>query len=387
MGKDTRKGPQLVLAAIVATAIVGGAAATGTYIWANQNAYAAKINGEVVSTDEYLSIIERAKKQYSGQMGMDFNSEQGRSMLETLKQNIMNSLVDMTLMKQKAKEMGLSVTPDQYAARYKEFLRSRYQGNEQSLEEDLKKNRITKPEFEKQFKDQILLQALYQKVIADIKVSDKDIADFYAKNQDKFETPEQISAKHILIKAEEGKADEVKKAKAKAEGLLAQIKGGANFDELAKKFSEDEGSKGSGGDLGNFSKGRMVPQFEEAAWKLKPGEVTPTLVQSRFGFHIIKRGPTIPAEKKKLEEVKPMIKSQLSQNKERETFEAWLKKAKDSSKIDVNQEMLKVPPAPATAASGASADPAAPNVMEKAPSDNHPEAKTEAPANPEAHKD
>ncbi len=355
MGKDSRKGPQLMLAALITTAVVGGAAATGSYIWASQNAYAAKVNGEVIPTTEYLSIVERAKKQYAGQMGMDFNSEQGRTMLESLQKNIMNSLVDMTLMKQKAKEMNLSVTPDEYEARHKEFLRSRYQGNAQALEEDLKKNRITKAEFEKQFRDQILLQKLYQKVITDIKISDKDLEEFYNKNKDKFVVPEQINAKHILIKADEGNAAEVKKARATIDGLLAQVKGGANFEELAKKHSQDDGSKPSGGDLGNFTKGQMVPQFEEAAWKLKPGEVTPTPIQTKFGWHIIKRGPTTPGGTRKLEEVKDMIKAQIQQDKERTTFEAWLKKAKDGSQINVNEEMTKAPPATAAASPPAGA--------------------------------
>lgn len=369
MAKDSRKSPQLVISAIVATALIGSLAAAGSYMWANQNAYAAKVNGEVVSSTEYLNIVERAKKQYAGQMGMDFNSEQGRSMLEGLKKNIMDSLVDMTLMKQKAHEMNLSVSEDEYTSRYKEFLKSRYQGNEQSLEEDLKKNRITKVEFEKQFKDQILLQELYQKIIADIKINDKDIEEFYTKNKDKFSVPEKISAKHILIKAEEGKAEDVKKAKAKAEDLLKQIQGGANFEELAKKHSQDEGSKINGGELGDFGKGQMVPQFEEAAWKLKEGEVTSAPIQTRFGWHIIKRGKTSPAQQKKLDEVKPMIKSQLSQSKEKEAFEAWLKKNKDSAKIDVNQEIIKVPvtAAASSAPEGANAkDPKQPDTSKPA---------------------
>lgn len=389
MGKDSRKGPQLILAALITTAVVGGAAATGSYIWASQNAYAAKVNGEVIATTEYLSIVERAKKQYAGQMGMDFNSEQGRTMLETLQKNIMNSLVDMTLMKQKAKEMNLTVTPDEYSARHKEFLRSRYQGNEQALEEDLKKNRITKAEFEKQFRDQILLQKLYQKVIAELKITDKDISDFYAKNKEKFTVPEQINAKHILIKADEGNAAEVKKAKATIDGLLAQVKGGANFEELAKKHSQDDGSKPSGGDLGSFGKGQMVPEFEAAAWNLKPGEVTPAPVKSKFGWHIIKRGPTTPGGTKQLAEVKDMIKGQIQQEKERTTFEAWLKKTKDASEIKVNDEMTKAPPvqpgasgSPAAGAPGAPGQPGQP-AQPGQPGQAAPPAEPAAPAQPQ----
>jgi len=356
VGKEARKGPPLVLAAIITTLIVGAAAAGGTYLWANQNGYAAKVNGEVVSSTEYDSIVERAKKQYAGQIGMDFNSAQGRQMLEALKKNIMNSLVDMTVMKQKAKEMNLTVNQEEYDARYKEFLRSRYNGTESALDEDLKKNRITKVEFEKQFHDQILLQKLYQKVVSDIKTTDADLKAFYDKNKARFEVPEQISARHILIKADKSKPADVAKAKAKAEDLIAQLKGGANFEELAKKYSEDDGSKPSGGDLGNFSKGRMVPEFEAAAWSLKPGEITQTPVQTNFGFHIIKRGPTTPGSTRKFEEVKDTIKAQIKQDKERTTFESWLKEAKAASKIDINEEIQKVPASTSSAAPGAPAN-------------------------------
>ncbi|MGV3525661.1 MAG: peptidylprolyl isomerase [Candidatus Sericytochromatia bacterium] len=363
MEKAPRKKPQLVVAALVTTVLVAGAAATGSYFWANQNAYAAKVNGEVISSTEYISIVERAKKQYAGQIGMDFNSAEGRSMLENLKKNIMDSMVDMALMKQKAREMNLSVSEDEYAAKFKEFVQSRYQGNEKTFEEDLERNKITRPEFETQFRDQILLQQLYQKVIADIKIEESDLRAFYDKNTDKFGTPEQINAKHILIKADEANKADVQKAKVKADDVLRQLKAGAKFEDMVKKYSDDTGSKAGGGDLGSFKKGMMVPAFEAAAWPMKPGEISAAPVQSNFGWHIIQRGATEPAQTKKYEEVKEMIRGQIKQEKEREVFEKWLKEAKDGAKITINEEMMKVPVAPAAASSGASGAPGAPAPM------------------------
>lgn len=305
-----------------------------------QLGYAAKVNGEEVSTADYINIVERAKKQYAGQMGMDFNSEQGRTMLETLQKNIMNSLVDMTIMKQQAKEMGLNVTPSEFSTRYQEFLTSRYQGNKAALQEDLVQNQIAEAEFDSQFRDQILLQKLYQQVISDIEITDQEILDNYNQNKEKYTVSEQISAKHILIKADESDPAAVKKARAAIDALLTQIKKGASFEDIAQKHSQDEGSGPDGGDLGNFTKGQMVPQFEAAAWKLKPGEITHIPVQTRFGWHLIKRGPTTPGGTKKLAEVKALIKAELLQEKERETFEVWLKQAKNSSEIIINEALL-----------------------------------------------
>lgn len=343
MANQSPKGARLAVAAIITTVLIGGAAATGSYLWASNTAFAAKVNGEVVSSQEYQSIVERAKKQFAGQMGNDFNSKYGHTMLVQMKKNIMDSLVDMTLMKQEAKNMGLSVSDDEKQAQFKEFLKSRYQGNEEALEEDLKQNRITREEFDKQFNDQLLLQKLYQKVITDVKVSEADSKKFYEENKDKFGSPEEISAQHILIKADEKDEAAVKKAKAKAMDLIKQLQAGASFAELAKKNSEDKGSGANGGDLGKFGKGRMVKPFEEAAWALKPGEITTEPVQSRFGWHIIKRGETYPAETKPFEEVKSSIEAQLLSKKKKEHFETWMKGIKDKATIKINEELLKVP--------------------------------------------
>lgn len=120
----------------------------------------------------------------------------------------------------------------------------------------------------------------------------------YLANPDKFQAPEQIRARHLLI----GK--NTPDAKAKAEELLKQLQGGADFATLAKEKSEDTGSGARGGDLGVFSRGRMVPPFEEAAFALqKPGELS-GLVETQFGYHIIQLVERRPAGQRSFDEVK-----------------------------------------------------------------------------------
>jgi peptidyl-prolyl cis-trans isomerase D len=144
-----------------------------------------------------------------------------------------------------------------------------------------------------------------QKVV----VPANDIQRYYNDNIQQFQTPEQVHASHILLKTE-GKNDaDVKK---KAEALLAQVKGGADFGALAKKESEDEGSKANNGDLGFFGRGRMVPEFETAAFALQPGQ-TSDLVKSQFGYHIIRVIEKKAAQTRPLDEVRPQIQDQLAQ--------------------------------------------------------------------------
>jgi peptidyl-prolyl cis-trans isomerase D len=135
-----------------------------------------------------------------------------------------------------------------------------------------------------------------------------DIERSYNENIDQYSTPEQVRASHILLKTE-GKDQAA--VRAKAEELLKQAKAGADFAELAKKNSEDEGTVANGGDLDYFGRGRMVPEFDAAVFTMEPGQIS-DLVQTQYGFHIIKLVDKKPATTRSLEEVRPQISEQLA---------------------------------------------------------------------------
>ena len=146
-------------------------------------------------------------------------------------------------------------------------------------------------------------------------VSDADLQAYYNAHQDTYAVKEQVKARHILISVPQGsdaKTDAA--AKAKAEGLLKQIRSGGDFAALAKANSDDPGSKDSGGELGLFTKGKMVPAFEKAAFALQPGQ-TSDLVKTDFGYHIIQVEQHDQAHQKPLAEVKPEIEPVLEQQK------------------------------------------------------------------------
>jgi peptidyl-prolyl cis-trans isomerase D len=158
-------------------------------------------------------------------------------------------------------------------------------------------------------------------LLPQISVSDDEISQYYEDNKAQFGTPEQRDAAHILISVAAQASDAEKQAaKAKAERILQEVrKSPQKFAELAKKYSEDPGSASHGGDLGFFSRGMMVKPFDDAAFSLKPGEVS-GLVQSDFGFHIIKLLAVKPAHVKPLDEVKSSIVQQLKQQKADDKF-------------------------------------------------------------------
>jgi peptidyl-prolyl cis-trans isomerase D len=146
-------------------------------------------------------------------------------------------------------------------------------------------------------------------------VSDADLQAYYDAHKDAYAVKEQVKARHILISVPQGadaKTDAA--AKAKAQGILDQIRKGGDFAALAKANSDDPGSKDSGGELGFFTKGKMVPAFEQAAFALKPGQ-TSDLVKTDFGYHIINVEEHDQAHEKTLAEVKPEIEPVILQQK------------------------------------------------------------------------
>jgi peptidyl-prolyl cis-trans isomerase D len=140
-----------------------------------------------------------------------------------------------------------------------------------------------------------------------ITIPPADLERAYNDNIEQYTTPEQVRASHILLKTE-GKEDAA--VKAKAEELAKQAKGGADFAELAKKYSEDEASAKNGGDLDYFGRGRMVPEFDAAVFAMEPGQVSDP-IKTQFGYHIIKLVDKKPATSRSLADVRQQLNDQL----------------------------------------------------------------------------
>ncbi len=152
------------------------------------------------------------------------------------------------------------------------------------------------------------------KLEAAMTISDAELRAAYSASMDNFRMPERVKARHILIKTE-GKSDaEKKQALAKAEDLLKQLKAGADFAQLAQKYSEDASNAPKGGDLGWFPHGQMVAEFDQAAFALKPGQLS-GIVTSQFGYHIIKVDEKEAARVKPFDEVKADLASELKKQR------------------------------------------------------------------------
>lgn len=147
-----------------------------------------------------------------------------------------------------------------------------------------------------------------------VSVSSKQIADYYESNKDKFGQPKRVKVRHILIRAEAKDSEASAKARQKAESVRKEAAEGKDFAALAKKYSEDPGTKDQGGEIGYISKGMVVPEFEQAAFSMKVGEVSP-IIQTPYGFHILKLDDIQEASTQPLEKVKDQIEALLKNRK------------------------------------------------------------------------
>ena len=228
--------------------------------------WVAKVNGTSIALDQYNVRVNDAKQIYEKQ-GEDFTSEQGKTDLAQLKNQILDRMIEAEIIAQEVKKLGLKVDDPKVKAE----------------EDGIKKNMGTDAQFQDVLKQQGMTEtelqnflALYVKQTSDIKLSDSEIKAYFDKNQAQYGQPEQVKARHILLKTE----DEAKQ-------VIAQLKAGANFEQLAKEKSTDETTKANGGELGYFSRGKMTPEFEKAAFALKVGTYTTEPVKTEFGYHVI----------------------------------------------------------------------------------------------------
>lgn len=202
-----------------------------------------------------------------------------------------------------------------------------------------------------------------------INVTDDEVKAYFEKNKAEFSEPESVKASHILVKVPQD-ADEKawKDAEAKIKDIKKKLDGGADFAKLAQEMSDDPGSKAKGGDLGFFSKGRMVPEFEAAAFALKPGEVSQP-VKTPFGYHLIKVVEKKDAHEKSFDEVKDQVKQNLLNQKRREALDAMLLNLKKQYPVKINETAIdetgKAPAAAAPAAPAATSPKAAPTPKKK----------------------
>jgi peptidyl-prolyl cis-trans isomerase C len=253
------------------------------------------------------------------------------ALYERLKDNIVRRLIDSEIINQQAKKLAVEVGKEEHETKWLEH-KKRY-GSEEAFKAFLERAGTSEEDVRRQFDNNLIREKVFAKVSEGIEVKPEEVKEFYDKNQSRYDEMEQIRASHILLRLPPGATPEVKAEKKKKADEIAKKAKKGDFAALAKEFGEDP-TKDRGGDLGFFTKGKMVKQFEDVAWKLKVGQVS-DVVETQFGFHIIKKTEHKPARKKPLNEVKEQIQRSLEARKRNTSIREALEKWKNESKIEI----------------------------------------------------
>jgi peptidyl-prolyl cis-trans isomerase C len=259
--------------------------------------------------------------------GKPVNVEQ----LKPYEGKIRETLINRILLLQKSQALGITVK-DGVVTKALDDFKSVFQ-NPEVYHKTLKEMGYTEKTLKKQIKNGLTIKSLLDKeVLRKIAVSDKQARAFYDSHPDLFQKPEQVKASHILIKVPKD-ADAAKKAAAldKIKSLKQRIDKGEKFAALAMEYSEGP-SKTKGGDLGFFTRDQMVKPFADAAFALKPGQVS-DVVTTDFGYHLIRVTDRKPAHTMAFNEVKDAISKRLYEEQEGKEIGAYLKKLKEHADI------------------------------------------------------
>ncbi|WZL71917.1 peptidylprolyl isomerase [Clostridiaceae bacterium 35-E11] len=232
--------------------------------------------------------------------------------------------------------LALMHAPKDQAMQLNTFAGKKYLLNEMIIQEmlylDAKEKGLDKDEaYLKELeavRESLLKQYAIKNLLADVKIEENGAKEYYDANPNQFVKGESASAKHILVKEEE-----------EAQAVLNELKEGKSFEEAAKEYSQCP-SKEKGGDLGYFEKGRMVPEFEEAAFALEIGVVSEP-VKTQFGYHIIKVEDKKPSTTMAFEAVEKQIEDYLLREKQNQKFREYTDALRNKYEITANEELLK----------------------------------------------
>jgi parvulin-like peptidyl-prolyl isomerase len=294
----------------------------------------AVVDGEEIARTDYNALIEQARTSYKNQK-REFPAA-GSQEFKTLQNQAVQFLVQREQFEQEAEALDVEITDKQVEDRLKQIQQQYFGGDKAKYEKQLKDQGLTDAQVRKDIRAQILSEKIYENVTRQVKVTDAQVEEYYAKNKAQYSQPESREVRHILVKA-----------KAKADALYQQLQDGGDFAALAKANSEDTGSKDNGGKL-TISKGQTVAPFDKKAFALKVNEIS-TPVKTEFGYHIIQAlGPVKPAKVTPLKEVKSAIKQQLLQTEKNEKMTDWVDGLKKDYEDKISYAIGFTPPPTAT---------------------------------------
>ena len=310
MSSRIRRNSSLLLLALMAALTLAACGGGGTSAADVPEGSIAVVGDKTVTKAEFDKLIEQQKKSAEAQK-QDF-PEPGTAQYQALKATVVKGLVEQKEWELEGEAMGIEVTDPEIETELDKLKQQFFQGDEQKYSAELAKQGLTDEDVRNELRTRILTNKIYEAVTKKVTVTDADIKEYYDNNPTQYQQPASREVRHVLVKS-----------KALAQRLHDQIQAGADFAELAKKYTQDQASKADGGKFTAF-KGRTVEPFDEFVFSAKTGELSDP-IKTEFGWHIIEAlGPVKPATTQPLADVKDEIQTTLLQTKQNAAMKAWI---------------------------------------------------------------
>lgn len=282
--------------------------------------YIAEVNESGITSDQLQKTFLNAISRYDDKT----LSSLDQSAIVSFKKNILDQLINYELFYQQAQKEKIKIPNDDINLEI-DKIKDNFSSPEE-FDEALKANNITLVRLKEDIKRQLMINKVLEETKNQVTITDDELLEYYNENKESFLEPEQVHARHILVETEE-----------EANNLLLQLKEGiTDFAEMAKEKSIGP-SAPSGGDLGFFARGQMVKEFEDAAFSLKPGEIS-DVVQTQFGYHIIKCEEKKEEYSPTFEEAKERIDNTLKYQRENEVISTLISKLREEAVIVYNYD-------------------------------------------------
>lgn len=288
---------------------------------------AAVVNGVAISKDDFNREMDFYIKRASQQ-----GQQVPQAQIGMMKNQVLDSLIDRELLFQETKKKDIKVDVKEVDAEIQK-IKQRY-AKEGEFEQLLSNMGLTESDVRIQIERGLAIQQLIDKEVrTKVKIGDEEAKSYYDANPQLFQQPEQVKASHILVKVDADAPQEKKdEARKKIESVQKKAKEGEDFASLAKTYSEGP-SGPKGGDLGYFRRGQMVKPFEDAAFDLKPNQ-TSDIVETQFGYHLIKVVDKKPAQKVAYADVKEQLSEHLKKQKMDTEASTYIQSLRSGAKIE-----------------------------------------------------
>jgi parvulin-like peptidyl-prolyl isomerase len=299
-------------------ALVAVVAAAAAVWWARRTpAVAATVNGEPIYTAE----VDRYVREIGARFGVDFSKGDAARQRQQVARSVLDQLIERTLILQEARRTGRLASDAAVEDRLRQIAQAFPSPEE--FDRALQQQGVSRAEL----RDRVRFELTVRRILDDLRVpapTDQEARAYFQAHREAFDEPERVRVRHVLLRTE-----------AEARVALARLRAGESFAQVAKELSQDPGTRDRGGEVGLVAPGQTVPEFEQVAFRLKPGELSEP-VRTSFGYHIVQVTEKLPAKKATWEGVRQQVLELLRENKRREAFEAWVKELRGRAKIAVH---------------------------------------------------